>query len=211
MTGESQHIPFIIHRKFGLIHTELNDLFAFHFMQSTVHFLSISSLKEITIILFTSAESETIESKSKNKSSLDTIPSDGTLAKRIFTIRALKRNSIQFFLQIGRLAILQSTGFFINTKRNCTSFFPSVIPASKVNIGGQHRSLSLVRTMQSFFKISFYIRYYKFKKAASINTTVSASFYLGAYHSYPSILYTDKDTTILLFIHFQYLFSFITG
>ena len=40
-----------------------------------------SSLKETTIILFTSAESATIDNKSKNKSSLDTIPSDGTLAK----------------------------------------------------------------------------------------------------------------------------------
>ncbi len=30
---ECQHIPLIIHRQFGLIHTELNDLFAFHFMQ----------------------------------------------------------------------------------------------------------------------------------------------------------------------------------
>ena len=33
--GIEKHIPFIIHRKFGLIHTELNDLFAFHFMQSS--------------------------------------------------------------------------------------------------------------------------------------------------------------------------------
>ena len=75
--------------KYGIekVYEDIDEVFTddngnpFTSCKASVTFFPYSSLKEITIILFTSAESETIESKSKNKSSLDTIPSDGTLAK----------------------------------------------------------------------------------------------------------------------------------